>query len=718
MAGTHFHTCTLCEATCGIAVTMEGDRVVDIRGDEADPFSRGYICPKATALADLQHDPDRLRLPVVRSGSEWREVGWAEAFDLVGRRLSELRARYGADALAVYQGNPSAHNLGLLTYGQVLFRSLGTRNLFSATSVDQLPQMLASFLMLGNQVLLPVPDIDRTDLFVCLGANPAVSNGSIMTAPNVRARLKAIRARGGQVVVIDPRRTETAALASRHLFLRPGTDALLLLSIVRTLFAEDRVRLGRLARHVSGVDGLRAAASNYPPEVTAPVTGVAPEDVRWLARSLASTPRAVLYGRVGTCTQEFGGLTAWLVLAINVLTGHLDEPGGPMFTTPAVDAVPLVAATRFRGSLGRWHSRVRGLPEFGGELPVAVLAEEIETPGDGQVRALITSAGNPVLSTPNGARLEKALAGLDFMVSIDPFINETTRFADVILPPTVHLERSHYELALANYSVRNVAKYSPPVFERGPDQRHDWEICVELAARLLGRGTGVLAGALGRRLAPESLLDLWLRAGPYGLRRGLRGISLSWLRKHPHGVDLGPLRPRLPGRLGLRHRTITLAPRRYLDDLPRLRARLTAGVDGLVLIGRRQLRSNNSWMHNSERLVKGKPRCTLLMHPDDAEARALSDGDTVELSSSAGTVEVPVEITDAIMPGVVSLPHGWGHTRRGVRLGVATAHPGASINDVTDEQFVDALTGTAAFSGVPVRVTASIRTPAQSSHLS
>jgi anaerobic selenocysteine-containing dehydrogenase len=704
VASTRFHTCTLCEATCGIAVTVQGDRVVDIRGDADDPFSRGYVCPKATALADLQHDPDRLRRPVVRAGDDWREVGWAEAFDLVGARLREVRARYGNDAVAVYQGNPSAHNLGLMTYGQALFRSLGTRNLYSATSVDQLPHMLAALLVLGNQVLMPVPDLDRTDLFVCLGANPAVSNGSIMTAPNVRARLKAIRARGGRVVVIDPRRTETAALADRHLFLRPGTDALLLLSVVQVLFAENLVRLGRLGRYVSGVDALRPAAANFAPEVTAAATGVAPEDVRWLARSLAGTPRAVLYGRVGTCTQEFGGLAAWLLLAVNVLTGHLDEVGGAMFTTPAVDAIPLLALTRLRGSLGRWHSRVRGLPEFGGELPVAALAEEIETPGRGQVRALITSAGNPVLSTPNGARLEKALAGLDFMVSIDPFVNETTRHADVILPPTVHLERSHYELALANYSVRNVAKYSPPVFRRGPDQRHDWEICVELAARVLGR-----AAALGRRLPPEVLLDLALRTGPHGLRRGLHGLSLSRLRKQPHGVDLGPLEPRLPGRLGPLSRKINLAPRQYLDDLPRLRRRLREGGDGLVLIGRSQLRSNNSWMHNSERLVKGRPRCTLLIHPDDAAERGLTDGELAALSSATGTIEVPVEITDTIMPGVVSLPHGWGHTRPGVRLAVATAHPGASINDITDEHFVDVLTGTAALSGVPVTVRARVR---------
>lgn len=713
---THLHTCTLCEATCGIAVTVDGDRITDIRGDADDPFSKGYICPKATALADLQHDPDRLRRPVVRDGDGWREIGWEEAFDLVAGKIRAIRAEHGADALAIYQGNPSAHNLGLVTYGQLLFRGLGTRNLYSATSVDQLPHMLAALLMWGNQVLMPVPDIDRTDLFVCLGGNPAVSNGSIMTAPNVRARLRAIRDRGGQVVVIDPRRTETAALADRHLFIRPGTDALLLLSVLNVLFAENLVRPGRLARHLSGVDTLRVAAVNFEPETTTAATGVAAADVRWLARALAEVPRAVLYGRVGACTQEFGGLTAWLIAAINVLTGHLDEPGGAMFTTPAVDAVPLVALLGQRGSLGRWHSRVRGLPEFGGELPAAVLAEEIDTPGAGQIRSLITSAGNPVLSTPNGARLERALPGLDFMVSIDPYINETTRFADVILPPTVHLERSHYELALANYSVRNVAKYSPAVFERGEDQRHDWEICVELGARLLGsdnavvRRAGVIGKALLGRVSPETLLDLFLRTGPYGLRRGLGGMSLSQLRKRPHGVDLGPLRPRLPGRLGMLHRKINVAPRQYLDDLPRLRGRLTEwshdGDGGLVLIGRRQLRSNNSWMHNSERLVKGRSRCTLLIHPDDAAERGLADGQAVLLSSTAGTIEVPAEITDSIMPGVVSLPHGWGHARPGVRLSVAAEHPGASVNDVTDEHFVDVLTGTAALSGVPVQVVA------------
>jgi anaerobic selenocysteine-containing dehydrogenase len=716
MASTHFHSCTLCEATCGIAVTVDGDRVVDIRGDDQDPFSRGYICPKATALADLHHDPDRLRRPMVREGTSWREVSWDEAFDLVGRRLGEIRAAHGKDALAVYQGNPTAHNLGLVTFGQLLFRNLGTRNLYSATSVDQLPHMLAGLLVFGSQLLMPVPDVDRCDLFVCLGGNPAASNGSIMTAPNIRARLKAIRARGGEVVVVDPRRTETADLASRHLFIRPGTDALFLLSLLHVLFAEGLVRPGRLAQHLTGVEELRAAAEDFAPDVTSAATGIAPEDVRDLARALVTTPRAVVYGRVGVCTQEFGGLASWLIVTVNALTGHLDEPGGAMFTTPALDFVPL--ADRF-GDAGfaRWHSRVSGLPEFGGELPVSVLAEEIETSGPGQVRALITSAGNPVLSTPNGALLEKALRGLDFMVAIDPYINETTRFAHVILPPTGPLERSHYEIPLAAYSVRNIAKYSPAVFSRAGDQRHDWEICVELGSRLiapshlLDRLPGLRRATWSalRRLGPEGVVDLGLRAGPYGmLRRGLRGLSLSRLRRAPHGIDLGALEPRLPERLATPDHTIRLAPQEYLDDLPRLRRRMAVWTatadDGLVLIGRRQLRSNNSWLHNSSRLVKGKPRCTLLMHPDDAKRRELTDGSVARLSSRVGAIDVPVEVTDGIMPGVVSLPHGWGHHREGVRLSVAIEHPGASINDVTDERFIDALSGNSALSGVRVEV--------------
>ena len=712
VATTHYHCCTLCEATCGIRVTTDGGRVVDVRGDELDPISRGYICPKATALADLYHDPDRLRRPLVKRDGEFVEVSWREAFDLVGDRVRAVRAKYGKNALGVYYGNPVAHNLGLMLFGLPLFRGLGTRNVFAATSVDQLPQMLAAYLMLGHQALLPVPDIDRTDLFVCIGANPLVSNGSLMTAPNMRGRLRALRERGGRVVVIDPRRSETAA-AAEHVFIRPGTDALMLLSLVNALFEEDLVRPGRLGDYLEGMAELRAAAASYSPERTTGVTGVAPETVRELARALANTERAVLYARTGACTQEFGGLATWLVLAVNAVTGHLDETGGFMFTTPAIDPMPLARTIGQAGSFAAYRSRVRGLPEFGSELPAVTMAEEIQTPGDGQIRAMITAAGNPVLSVPNGRRLDAALGQLEFMVSIDPYLNETTRHADVILPPTAQLERSHYELLLTLVSVRNWAKYSRAVFPRGPDQRHDWEICLELSRRLLGpdaapvRLLGRFGVAAARRLGPEGLVAFALRAGPYGLRRPRGGLSLRKLRRQPHGVDLGPLERRLPGRLYTKDRKVHLAPAEYLADLDRLNDRMEAWAPGeLVLIGRRQLRSSNSWLHNSERLVKGKPRCTLLVNPADADRYGLADNEPAVLSSAAGEVEVPIEVTAEVMPGVVSLPHGWGHSRTGVRLGVASKHPGASINDVTDEQFIDQLTGTAALSGQRVKVRA------------
>ncbi|MGE5181202.1 MAG: molybdopterin oxidoreductase family protein [Acidobacteriota bacterium] len=708
MTETHYRSCPLCEATCGVAIEVDGDRVVSVRGDDADPFSKGYICPKGTALADLHHDPDRLHRPVRRDGNRWVELGWDEALDLVATRLREIRSAHGADAIAVYQGNPTAHNLGLMTFGQLALRSLGTKQMYSATSLDQLPHMLAALQMFGNQLLMPVPDVDRCDLFICLGANPLASNGSLMTAPDIRGRLKAIRERGGQVIVLDPRRTETAERADRHHFIRPGTDAVLLLAMIEEIFARS---LARTTRPVRGLDELRRAASEWPAERAAPITGIAAPDIRALARALAGTRRAVLYGRVGVCTQEFGGLAAWLCYTINAITGHLDEPGGLMFSTPAVDPIPLAKYLGFDGGFARWRSRVSGKPEFGGELPMSVLAEEIETPGAGpawsgpasrrpagQIRALVTSAGNPVLSAPGGPRLERALAGLDFMVSIDPYINETTRLAHVILPPTSPLERSHYDAALAAFSVRNVAKYSPPLFARAADERHDWEIAAGLFARLKIPGPlRALASRVMNRLGPEAIIDAALRIGPYRL-------SLGTLRAAPHGIDLGPLEPRLPKRLGTRDKHVDLAPHVFLADLPRLARRYYAPDTRLVMIGRRDLRSNNSWMHNSERLVKGPPRCTLLIHPADAAARGLADGARAKVASARGAIELPVETTDAMMPGVVSVPHGWGHAREGVRLAVAARHAGASINDVIDPSRTDELSGTSALTGQPVEV--------------
>ncbi|MFT3696351.1 MAG: molybdopterin oxidoreductase family protein [Kofleriaceae bacterium] len=698
---THFTSCPLCEATCGLVVETEGTRVKSIRGDEADTFSKGYLCPKGTALADLHHDPDRLRHPMRRDGDTWHEMTWDEAFDLVASKLNAVRKAHGKHSIAVYQGNPTAHNLGLLTIGQLALRTLGTRNMYSATSNDQLPHMLAALQMFGNQILMPVPDVDRCDLMICLGANPLASNGSIMTAPDMRSRLKAIQARGGRVIVLDPRRTETADRADQHLFIRPGTDAVFLLALANELFAMG-VKLGRLEPHLRGVDELRAAAAQWPADRAAAITGVSVEDLRGLAREFLQTKRAALYGRIGVCTQEFGGLASYLVYAVNALAGHLDEPGGLMFTTPALDPLPLADMLGFDGGFARWRSRVSQRPEFGGEFPMSALAEEIVTPGRDQIRALITCAGNPVLSSPGGVQLEAALGQLEFMVSIDPYLNETTRHAHVILPGTHALERSHYDAALNAFAVRNVAKYSPPVFERGEDQRHDWEICAALFTRMrLPVGSRLAEKILGK-LGPEAVLDLALRVGPWGLRHGRSGLSLAKLKTAPHGVDLGPLSSRLPGRLS--QKKVDLAPALYLADLPRLEKKWAQAASGLVMIGRRHLRSNNSWMHNSERLVKGPPRCTLQIHPDDAAARGLVEGASAEVSTGRGAISLPVEITDSVMKGVVSVPHGWGHTRDKTKQRVATAHAGASVNDILDPRITDELSGTSALTGQPVEV--------------
>jgi anaerobic selenocysteine-containing dehydrogenase len=713
VSSTHFRTCNLCEAMCGIAIELEGERILSIRGDADDPFSRGHVCPKAVALQDLHHDPDRLRRPLRRRGEAWEEIGWDEAFDEAARRLTAIQAAHGREAVAVYQGNPTVHNYGSTLYGQVLLRSLGTRNRYSATSVDQLPQMLAALLMFGHQLLLPVPDLDRTSFFLVFGANPVASNGSLMTAPGVERRLKELRQRGGRLVVVDPRRTETAALADQHLPIRPGTDSLLLLALLQTLFAEDRVRLGRLAPFTQGLEDVARAVAPFAPEAVAGPTGVPAPAVRGLARAFAAARPAVAYGRVGVSMQEFGGLASWLINVLNAVTGNLDEPGGAMFTRPAADLVALAARIGQRGHFDKGRSRVRGLPEFGGEYPVAVLAEEIETPGPGQVKALLTSAGNPVLSTPNGGRLERALGTLEYMVSIDFYLNETTRHAHLILPPTAALEHEHYDLVFHTLAVRNTAKYSPALFAPPPGTRHDWQILLELSARLdRAKKRNGLRARLGRtalgRLGPRGLLGILLRTGPHGagFRPFGRGLTLRRLQAKPHGIDLGPLEPAFPGRLYTRDGVLRLAPERLVKDLERLRPSLEPAANGtsLQLIGRRDLRSNNSWMHNSERLVKGRDRCTLLMHPDDAGRRGLAAGQKVRVESRVGAVEATLEATTDVMPGVVCLPHGWGHHRAGTRLRVAEAHAGVSLNDLTDDQRVDVLCGTAGFSGTPVEV--------------
>jgi len=714
----HFRTCNLCEAMCGLRIETAGDKVLSIRGDDEDPFSQGHICPKAVALQDLHEDPDRLRHPVRRTASGWERMSWKDALDETANRLHAVQKAHGKDAVGVYSGNPTVHNHGAMLLLPFFLKALRTRNKFSATSVDQLPHHLASFLMLGHQLLIPIPDIDRTHFMLILGANPLASNGSLMTAPGVRGRLKAIQQRGGKVVVVDPRKTETARIADEHLFIRPSTDALWLWSLLHVILHEVGARPGRLADFTDGLAHVRELSREFTPEHAASHTGIPADTTRRIARELAAAPSAVCYGRVGVSTQAFGGMCQWLINVLNVVTGNFDREGGAMFTRPAFDLVGGPKAMRSsRGSMGRWKSRVRGLPEFSGELPVSVLGEEILTEGEGRIRALVTSAGNPVVSTPNGRRLDEAFASLDFMVSIDPYINETTRHAHIILPPVTQLERGHFDLIFNTFAVRNTVKYSPPLFTPPADSLHDWEIFLELKHRLdTLRGEPLARGELSYRalkaLGPERLLDLGLRAGPYGMRlRPFRqGLSMASLKAQPHGVDLGPLEPCLPGRLATRERRIQLAPEPLVEDLQRLRSTFppadpAARADGeFQLIGRRHVRDNNSWMHNVPKLVSGKPRCTLMVHPEDAQRLGLREGDEARVTSRVGEVLAPVNVTDEVMPGVVSLPHGYGHARPGVQLQVAGAHAGVSINDLTDDQVIDGVSGNAAFSALQVRV--------------
>ena len=720
---THYRTCHLCEAICGVEIRVRGTEILSIRGDEQDPFSRGHICPKALGLKDFHEDPDRLRRPMRRTASGWEEVSWEAALDEVAQRLVAVQREHGADAVATYIGNPQVHNYSGLLGGVRFLRALRSRNRYSATSVDQLPHHLSAFLLYGHQMLIPVPDIDRTQFFLVLGGNPVVSNGSLMTAPDVTRRLKDLRARGGRLVVVDPRRTQTAALADTHLFVTPGSDALLLLSMLQVLFAEGRVAPGALAGFIDGVETIGDLVRPFTPESTAAATGIDAEAVKRLVRDFAASPSAVCYGRMGVSTQQFGALCQWLIQLLNILTGNLDRVGGAMFTRPAFDIVGLGGAFGQPGSFGKRRTRVRGLPEFGSEFPVSALAEEILTPGKGRIRALVTSAGNPVLSTPNGRKLEQALAGLEFMVSIDPYLNETTRHAHLILPPTSGLERDHFDVVFHLLAVRNTVKYSKPLFAKPPGALHDWEIFHRLAERIgehdPARRPGWVARLTSRWLTPKRSVALGIRLGSRGAGWNpfSRGLTLSKVAAHPHGLDLGPLEPCLPQRLKTPDRRIGLAPQPLVADLQRLSRAVQSSVptaaaatgdapeEGVLrLIGRRDPRTNNSWLHNSRRFVKGPQRCTLLIHPADAAARGLTAGDVATVTSRSGSVDIAVEPSDEMMRGVVSIPHGWGHHRPGTRMQIAAAHAGVSANDLTDETFIDELSGNAALNGVAVTI--------------
>ncbi|OBJ49284.1 molybdopterin dinucleotide-binding protein [Mycobacterium sp. 1423905.2] len=712
---------------CGLRIRVEGGQVTGIRGHRDDVWSRGHICPKGVSLGELHHDPDRIRRPLVKVDGRWQEVSWDAAFRRCTELLTPVIREYGIGAVTAYTGNPLAHSFSLARYSGVLLGMSGMPVTYSPGTVDQWPKNLSSHLMYGGWWSFPVPDIERTDLLVIMGANPAASQGSLLAAPDVMGLIDAIRKRG-RVIVIDPVRTVTAAHADEWLPIVPGTDAALLLAVAHTLFDEGMVNPGP---HVEGVDTMRQVAAAWPPSRVSAATGIAEERMRGLARELAGTEKAVVYGRIGLCNQEFGSLASWLVDVINILTGHFDAPGGAMFPKPAAWSIttqPLPGLEGGVADFGRWHTRVRGAKEVLGQAPVSCMAEEIATPGEGQLKALITVAGNPVLSTPGGDKLDEVLPNLEAMISVDLWLNETTRHADVILPGLSALEQPHHDDLVLQFAIRSFAKYSEQVFDPG-DRPHEWEILIRLTGLCTGTPaedvdvaaiddgffdylafTRGLDGAQLRKLydhgGPERMLDLTLRTGPFGDRYGENpdGLTLDLLKANPNGLDFGPMVPQLPDILGTPDKKIRLAPPYLLDDLPRLAARLERPTEPLVLVNRRHLRSNNSWLHNVPALMKGKDRCTLQIHPDDAAERGITDDEVVTVKSEAGEISVPVEVTDAIKPGVVSMPHGWGHGKAGTRMAVANGSPGVNTNVLSPPTFIDEPSGNGVLNGIPVTV--------------
>jgi anaerobic selenocysteine-containing dehydrogenase len=709
-------SCHLCEAGCGLLFEVDHNQILSVKPDHDDPMSQGYVCPKGMAIADIHHDPDRLRRPMRRKADgSFEEISWDEAFSLTASRLREIRQAHGADAVGIYFGNPMVHNYSGIIVMSGLFKAIGTRNRTSAGSQDTSPRFAASYYLYGNTLLFPIPDLDNTDYFLCIGANPVVSQGSAMVTPNVRARLRGVRERGGKVVTVDPRFTETAKLADEHVFLKPGGDAALLLSMLQTLVADGRIDAQGLRQTASGWNEIERRLAAFAPERTVAMTGVDADTTRRLARDFAAARRGVVYTRVGTCNNAYGTLATWANDLLNIATGRLGADGGVVFAEPALDGAQVVEMGGMNGH-GRWHSRVRGLPETGCDLPAATLAEEIETPGAGQIRAMVTIAGNPVLSTPNGRRLDHALDKLDFMVSVDLYINETTRHADVILPPCWSLAEDHTEPLAPSVSAHTAVRWSPPVVAKQSDELADWEIITRLAYELGGGPTGTgpidfgmrMATRFGWRFNPQNALDMLLRLGPHGDRYlpWSKGINLKKVKSSAYGIDLGPARRGIAHRLKHKDKLIHLAAKPLLDDMDKLARELDGAHSNgdLLLIGRRELRSNNSWMHNVVALTSGRERCVLYVNPVDAQRAGLRDSEPAELESAVHTGIVPVRVTDEVMPGVVSLPHGWGHKASAPWQSVAGANPGVSANDFTDDQRVEGVVGQSILNGVPVRI--------------
>lgn len=709
----HYRVCNLCEAMCGLVIEHDGQQVLHIRGDESDPLSKGSICPKGAHIHELHEDPDRLKKPLRKTeGGEWEEISWKQALDIVGEKINEVRKNHGKNAVGLYLGNPTVHNFGMMLFAGEFKRILETRNSFSPTTMDQLPHHFIGYYMFGHPLSIPIPDIDRTEYLIILGANPIASNGSLMSGCGPNRRIRAIQDKGGKAILLDPRANETSRIVDEHYVIRPGTDIYFLLGMLHVIQQNNWTVVGELEKHIAGLDKLEQIAEPYDPEKVSAITGVAAEVIRRITKEYVLQDKAVIYGRMGMSTQEHGGLCHWLSTVINILTGHFDKPGGAMFTRPAMD---IKRTNTFHQAHGRWHSRVRGLPEFEGELPVSTMAEEMLTPGEGQIKALITYAGNPALSTPNAKRLEEALPNLDFMVSIDIFLNETTRHANIILPPPSHLEIDHYDLIFNQISVSNNAKFSQALFKPKEGQLYDWQIAKELIRRF-AKGSNKKPSKIFQWLSPRQILNLGLMTGPYGKlshpKRWFSGLSLKKVIDSRHGIGLGSLVPMIPEVLLTEDRKINIADPVFIEGLEKVKRELVdhpyqaLTENDFLLIGRRHLRSNNSWMHNVPGLMKGKNRCTVMMHPQDAERLVVIEGQEVFVQSATGEISLPVEITDGIMPGVLSIPHGFGHTKKGTRLAVASqaGNAGVSVNDITDQKRLDPVTGNAAFSGQVVQV--------------
>ncbi len=693
----HYRTCNLCEAMCGLEITYKEKEIISIVGDKKDPLSKGYICPKSLALKDLYEDPDRLKTPIKRTENGWEEISWTEAFDEIEIQIKKIQEKHGNNAIATYQGNPNVHNLGSILYGGPFLKSLKTKQKYSATSVDQLPHHIASLKMFGHQMLIPIPDIERTDYLLILGANPGASNGSLLTAPGFSQKIKNIQKRGGKVINIDPRFTETSRISSQHFYINPGKDALFLLSLLHVIFEHGIKKRTHLSDHLKGLEEIKEIVKEYSPQKIAHLIGINNLEIQKIGIDFMNSKTAVCYGRMGVSTQEYGGICQWLINVLNIVTNNMDKVGGAMFTKPAIDLVFMTGMQGKVGNFDRYRSRVLDLPEYSGELPVATLADEMITEGEGQIKMFICTAGNPVLSTPNGKKLEKALEKLEFMVSIDIYLNETSKYANIILPSTNGLETFHYDLVFHQLAIRNTAKLSEILFDKNENQRHDWQILNELTERITGKKN---------TLTPEMMLDHMFKFSPYKEAN----LSVKKLKDNPHGIDLGALQPLLTKRIFTLDKKINISPKIFIDDLKRLDKELIK-VDTeekyiypFALIGRRHLRNNNSWMHNSKLLMKGKNRCTVLMSSKDAINLSISDNQKIKITSNVGSIELPVEISDEMKEGVLSIPHGFGHNRLGTKIKLAEKNSGESINDLTDDLKIDQLTGNANFSGTRVQV--------------